>query len=152
MSLFPVWHFSLLWHFFFFKVKGSRPGKNVQLTENEIRGLCLKSREIFLSQPILLELEAPLKICGEFHVFCEPWTFANALWLCPSQRRDHERTLCFCINIGRIMQVYCCVLAMLLQTCRALMIQTCQCSSCFAFGASKELPSCLLLIPQDINN
>lgn len=46
-------------------VQGSRPGKNVQLTENEIRGLCLKSREIFLSQPILLELEAPLKICGE---------------------------------------------------------------------------------------
>ena len=46
-------------------VRGSRPGKNVQLAENEIRGLCLKSREIFLSQPILLELEAPLKICGE---------------------------------------------------------------------------------------
>lgn len=45
-------------------VRGSRPGKNVQLTEAEIRGLCLKSREIFLSQPILLELEAPLKICG----------------------------------------------------------------------------------------
>ena len=50
---------------FFFTVRGSRPGKNVQLTENEIRGLCLKSREIFLSQPILLELEAPLKICGK---------------------------------------------------------------------------------------
>lgn len=49
-------------------VKGSRPGKNVQLTEGEIRGLCLKSREIFLSQPILLELEAPLKICGEFYL------------------------------------------------------------------------------------
>ena len=46
-------------------VRGSRPGKNVQLSENEIRGLCLKSREIFLSQPILLELEAPLKICGK---------------------------------------------------------------------------------------
>ena len=45
-------------------MRGSRPGKNVQLSENEIRGLCLKSREIFLSQPILLELEAPLKICG----------------------------------------------------------------------------------------
>ncbi|KAL1771235.1 serine serine/threonine-protein phosphatase PP1-alpha catalytic subunit [Sigmodon hispidus] len=43
------------------------PGKNVQLTENEIRGLCLKSRDIFLSQPILLELEAPLKICGDIH-------------------------------------------------------------------------------------
>ena len=48
------------------EVRGSKPGKNVQLQENEIRGLCLKSREIFLSQPILLELEAPLKICGKF--------------------------------------------------------------------------------------
>ena len=54
---------------FFFTVRGSRPGKNVQLTENEIRGLCLKSREIFLSQPILLELEAPLKICGKCSFF-----------------------------------------------------------------------------------
>lgn len=35
------------------------------MTEAEVRGLCIKSREIFLSQPILLELEAPLKICGE---------------------------------------------------------------------------------------
>lgn len=52
-----------------FTVRGSRPGKNVQLTESEIRGLCLKSREIFLSQPILLELEAPLKICGKIRNF-----------------------------------------------------------------------------------
>lgn len=36
----------------------------MQLTETEIKSLCMKSREIFLSQPILLELEAPLKICG----------------------------------------------------------------------------------------
>lgn len=50
---------------FFWTVRGARPGKNVQLSESEIRGLCLKSREIFLSQPILLELEAPLKICGK---------------------------------------------------------------------------------------
>ncbi|KAL1427442.1 hypothetical protein MTO96_017399 [Rhipicephalus appendiculatus] len=49
------------------EVRGSRPGKNVQLTENEIRGLCLKGREVLLSQPILLELEAPLKICGDTH-------------------------------------------------------------------------------------
>ena len=35
------------------------------MSEAEVRGLCIKSREIFLSQPILLELEAPLKICGE---------------------------------------------------------------------------------------
>lgn len=45
-------------------VRGCRPGKIVQMTEAEVRGLCIKSREIFLSQPILLELEAPLKICG----------------------------------------------------------------------------------------
>lgn len=38
----------------------------MQLTENEIKNLCVKSREIFLSQPVLLELEAPLKICGKF--------------------------------------------------------------------------------------
>ncbi|CAF1076030.1 unnamed protein product, partial [Brachionus calyciflorus] len=49
------------------EVRNAKPGKNVQLSENEIRGLCLKSREIFLSQPILLELEAPLKICGDIH-------------------------------------------------------------------------------------
>lgn len=36
------------------------------MTEAEVRGLCLKSRELFLQQPILLELEAPLKICGKF--------------------------------------------------------------------------------------
>ena len=36
------------------------------MTEAEVRGLCMKSRELFLSQPILLELEAPLKICGKF--------------------------------------------------------------------------------------
>lgn len=48
-------------------VRGTRPGKTVQMTEAEVRGLCLKSREIFLQQPILLELEAPLKICGDIH-------------------------------------------------------------------------------------
>merc|ERR1712013_328949 len=37
------------------------------MTEAEVRGLCLKSRELFLQQPILLELEAPLKICGDIH-------------------------------------------------------------------------------------
>ena len=45
-------------------VRGSRPGKQVQLAEYEIRFLCTKAREIFINQPILLELEAPLKICG----------------------------------------------------------------------------------------
>lgn len=43
-----------------------RAGKQVQLMENEIRQLCAVSREIFLQQPNLLELQAPIKICGAF--------------------------------------------------------------------------------------
>jgi len=49
------------------EVRGSKPGKQVNLSENEIKGLCVKAREIFISQPMLLELEAPLKICGDIH-------------------------------------------------------------------------------------
>ena len=46
-------------------VRNGRPGKQVQLTEQEIRQLCLTAKEIFMGQPNLLELEAPIKICGE---------------------------------------------------------------------------------------
>lgn len=46
-------------------VKKSRPGKQVKITESEIRDLCNISRNIFLRQPNLLELEAPIKICGK---------------------------------------------------------------------------------------
>ena len=48
-------------------VKGAKPGKEVNLEEEHIITLCKKSRDLFLSQPILLELEAPLKICGDIH-------------------------------------------------------------------------------------
>ena len=48
----------------FCPVRGNRPGKPVQLQEYEIKYLCTKAREIFINQPILLELEAPIKICG----------------------------------------------------------------------------------------
>lgn len=43
-----------------------RPGKQVQLSEAEIRQLCLVSKDVFMKQPNLLELEAPIKICGMF--------------------------------------------------------------------------------------
>jgi len=49
------------------EVKDKKSNKQVNLTEQEIRGLCIQAREIFFSQPILLELEAPLKICGDVH-------------------------------------------------------------------------------------
>lgn len=48
------------------ETKNGRVPKQVQLTEGEIRQLCAASKEIFLSQPNLLELEAPIKICGKF--------------------------------------------------------------------------------------
>jgi serine/threonine-protein phosphatase PP1 catalytic subunit len=44
------------------EVRLSRPGRQVQLLEKEIRYLCTKAREAFISQPILLELEAPIKV------------------------------------------------------------------------------------------
>lgn len=42
-----------------------RGGKQVQLSESEIRQLCVNARQIFLSQPNLVEVEAPIRICGE---------------------------------------------------------------------------------------
>lgn len=45
-------------------VRNGRPGKPVNLSEAEIRNLCISAREIFAKQPNLLELEAPIKICG----------------------------------------------------------------------------------------
>jgi len=47
--------------------RDDRHGKAVQMSEHEIRELCTQSREIFLEQPTLLELEAPLKACGDIH-------------------------------------------------------------------------------------
>ena len=47
------------------EVRGQKPGKLVNLQEAEVRALISKAREIFISQPMLLELEAPIKICGK---------------------------------------------------------------------------------------
>jgi len=49
------------------EVRGCKPGKQVNLTESEIKDLCTKARDILISQPILLELEAPIKVCGDIH-------------------------------------------------------------------------------------
>ncbi|KAF7291305.1 Serine/threonine-protein phosphatase [Mycena indigotica] len=47
--------------------RGNRPGKTVKLQEYEILYLCQRSREVFMSQPMLLELEAPIRVCGDIH-------------------------------------------------------------------------------------
>nr|CAH7747257.1 unnamed protein product [Callosobruchus chinensis] len=41
--------------------------KMITLDEADIKTLCHKARNIFMSQPMLLELEAPIKICGDIH-------------------------------------------------------------------------------------
>lgn len=38
--------------------------KRIHLAESEIRNLCTTAKDIFLGQPVLLELEAPINICG----------------------------------------------------------------------------------------
>eukprot|EP01118_Nematostelium_gracile_P003658 TRINITY_DN14230_c0_g1_i1.p1 TRINITY_DN14230_c0_g1~~TRINITY_DN14230_c0_g1_i1.p1 ORF type:complete len:327 (-),score=69.57 TRINITY_DN14230_c0_g1_i1:28-1008(-) len=42
-------------------------GKMVNITEMECKSLCSKARTILMEQPMLLELEAPIKICGDVH-------------------------------------------------------------------------------------
>merc|ERR1719356_2274837 len=48
-------------------VKGTRPGKEVDLKEESVRNLCFKSRSLFMTQPMFLELEPPIKIVGDIH-------------------------------------------------------------------------------------
>lgn len=43
-----------------------KEGKQVQLSEAEIRQLCVNARQVFLSQPNLLQLHAPIHIAGGF--------------------------------------------------------------------------------------
>jgi len=41
--------------------------KKVFLTESDIKKLCCKAKDIFLKQPILLKIKAPIKIIGDIH-------------------------------------------------------------------------------------
>jgi serine/threonine-protein phosphatase PP1 catalytic subunit len=47
--------------------RGQRPGKSVILAEAEVRALVLAAKEVLQSQPVLLELSAPIKVCGDIH-------------------------------------------------------------------------------------
>jgi len=50
------------------EARNCRPsGKQDQLKEAEICALCIRSRDVFMEQPMFLELEVPLKICGDVH-------------------------------------------------------------------------------------
>ena len=45
----------------------SKTSTQVALTESEIQYLIETSKKIFLSQPVFLELEAPITVCGDTH-------------------------------------------------------------------------------------
>lgn len=60
------------------EVRG-KPGKQVQLSESEIRQLCIQSKDVFMQQPNLLELEAPIKICGMCSFLM--WIFCFVKWV-----------------------------------------------------------------------
>ena len=48
-------------------VRGNKPGKQVDLKEDEIKFLIDKSLQIIKEQKMLVELEAPLHVCGDIH-------------------------------------------------------------------------------------
>ena len=48
-------------------LRGSPPGTLASISDQEIKLLCSTARPILLEQPMLLELEAPIKICGDTH-------------------------------------------------------------------------------------
>ena len=48
-------------------VRGNKPGKQVDLKEEEIKFLVDKSYQIIKEQKMLVELEAPLHVCGDIH-------------------------------------------------------------------------------------
>ena len=39
-------------------------GKKVNIKEKDVSLLCKSARDVFMEQPVFLELEAPIKICG----------------------------------------------------------------------------------------
>ena len=49
------------------EVRNEKPGKFVNLKIEEIQGLIVSARDIFMDQPMLLELTAGITLCGDIH-------------------------------------------------------------------------------------
>jgi serine/threonine-protein phosphatase PP1 catalytic subunit len=47
--------------------RNKKPGTPVDLQAYDATQLCNQARDVFMSQPMLLELGAPIKICGDVH-------------------------------------------------------------------------------------
>lgn len=49
------------------QARNRKPGTPVDISVQDATSLCNQAREIFMAQPMLLELGAPIKICGDVH-------------------------------------------------------------------------------------
>jgi len=41
--------------------------KLVNLTESEIKWLCVKAKDVMINQPVFLELTSPIIVCGKLY-------------------------------------------------------------------------------------
>ena len=48
-------------------IEEGQSGKNIALKVEDVSRILLKAKEIFLSQPSMLELASPIKILGDIH-------------------------------------------------------------------------------------
>ena len=46
------------------EVRGARPGKEVNLPEEQIKQLIAKATVVLMSQPVFLNHQVPIKVCG----------------------------------------------------------------------------------------
>ena len=49
------------------QAKSYKPNKEVPLLESEIRWLIIKVKAIFMEQPVFIDLDSPINICGDTH-------------------------------------------------------------------------------------
>lgn len=72
-------------------------GKRIQINESEIRQLCVTAKDVFMGQPNLLELGAPINVCGKNFPF-------PSMYLCNYNLQDCEmsKVLSFFLCAGDI--------------------------------------------------
>lgn len=77
--------------------RNKKPGTPVDLQANDATQLCNQARDVFMSQPMLLELGAPIKICGDVHgQYTDLLRLFEYGGFPPEVRRDCRESLCDC--------------------------------------------------------